>query len=224
MLASCIQPPPASLCFCGGCSPRYIGWLPLRRGFKTACVGVGVAMGWPLANQQPAVAGHPRPTWSTSPNIHIDLVVLADRRAAPTRSATLRITHSYSTSQSISFYPMFVQLRVSFSMYRVPTPERVPSTLVDDPSTTEREKVVCLTSVQGNFESKRRRLVFHGPRFTNGGWLARGGRTRSTETSRFRRRYRVESRGIEIVRTMERLRSRHKVAVWRGWEKRNGAD
>lgn len=82
-MASCIQPPPASLCFCGGCSPRYIGWLPLRRGFKTACVGVGVASGWPLANQQPPVAGHPRPTWSTSPNIHIDLVVLADRRANP---------------------------------------------------------------------------------------------------------------------------------------------
>ena len=86
MLASCIhrwQPPPTSLCFCGGCSPRYIGWLPLRRGFKTPCVGVGVALGWPLANQQPPVAGHPRPTWSTSPNIHIDLLVLADRRANP---------------------------------------------------------------------------------------------------------------------------------------------
>lgn len=85
MLASAAiqQPSPTSLCFCGGCSPRYIGWLPLRRGFKTPCVGVGVALGWPLANQQPPVAGHPRPTWSTSPNIHIDLVVLADRRANP---------------------------------------------------------------------------------------------------------------------------------------------
>lgn len=64
----------------------YQGGCVARGGFKTACVGVGVALGWPLANQQPGAAGHPRPTWSTSPNIHIDLVVLADRRTPPLRA------------------------------------------------------------------------------------------------------------------------------------------
>lgn len=71
-------PPPAAVDVQGGCVAR--GEL------KTACVGVGVALGWPLANQQPGTAGHPRPTWSTSPNIHIDLVVLADRRTPPLRT------------------------------------------------------------------------------------------------------------------------------------------
>lgn len=64
--------------------PRWMYRVAVARGgLKTACVGVGVALGWPLANQLPGVAGHPRPTWSTSPNIHIDLVVLADGRTPP---------------------------------------------------------------------------------------------------------------------------------------------
>jgi len=71
---------------CGGTTLSVQGGCVARGGLKTACVGVGVALGWPLANQLPGTAGHPRPTWSTSPNIHIDLVVLADRRTPPALS------------------------------------------------------------------------------------------------------------------------------------------
>lgn len=133
-MASCIQPPPASLCFCGGCSPRYIGWLPLRRGFKTACVGVGVASGWPLANQQPPVAGHPRPTWSTSPNIHIDLVVLADRRAnpSPTLSCSPIPVHPSLLSHPLSLSRALPRSPVSLSRPTTPRRPLLPP-LGDDP-------------------------------------------------------------------------------------------
>lgn len=98
-----------------------------------------MALGWPLANQQPPVAGHPRPTWSTSPNIHIDLVVLADRRANPLLSTLPRRPIPPLPSLSI-LHP--VQHTVSFSPCG-PLPLLLPSSpSFNDPSTTEREKVV----------------------------------------------------------------------------------
>lgn len=79
-------PYPPGSAGCGGATVDVQGGCVARGELKTACVGVGVALGWPLANQQPGAAGHPRPTWSTSPYIHIDLVVLADRRTPPLRT------------------------------------------------------------------------------------------------------------------------------------------
>ena len=165
-MASCIQPPPSSSrpgvpvllrwLFTKG---EYIGWLPVRRGFKTACVGVGVALGWPLANQQPPVAGHPRPTWSTSPNIHIDLVVLADRRANPLCHPPSPHPLSSSTllSLSLSLFSFFSRpsnVSLQPSLTTIPRRRRRPRA-----RETEREGRVPDQRVQGNFESKRR-LVF----------------------------------------------------------------
>lgn len=98
-----------------------------------------MALGWPLANQQPPVAGHPRPTWSTSPNIHIDLVVLADRRANPLLSTLPRRSIPPLPSLSI-LHP--VQHTVSFSPCGPPLsfPPRTLFTLVQ--RSLEREKVV----------------------------------------------------------------------------------
>jgi hypothetical protein len=97
------------------------GWLcGARGGLKTACVGVGVALGWPLANQLPGTAGHPRPTWSTSPNIHIDLVVLADRRTPPALSPLAPPSSPFRSLLASRLSPRLASPTVLVS----PTPEK----------------------------------------------------------------------------------------------------